>query len=500
MLTLPFFQYRFKLFSEEPLKGSFSEVSKPVSSYQSWFDGALQRQQDKYLKSEMGFKSSLIRINNQLEYSLFHLSNADKVVVGKNGILFESNYIRAYYGEDYVGEEQIKTNIANYKKLKSILKKRNIELFLMIAPGKASFFPDDIPDYLKKDTIKPTNYETTVRLLEQENVKYLDLKSYFLHLKASNKNPYPLFPKQGIHWSSYGMAVAADTIYKYIESSLNKNIIAYSFEKGEISNIYRGSDYDIGDALNLLKYNNEQALYYPTVKFRDTNRKIKATIVGDSFVNGFYKSYPFFQNSFTDNSAFWYYNMEEIWPNSRKINEINRFEQIVSSQAIIILFNEQNIGNFDYGFTRQTLKLLTDDTELLNSIIDSYKNKINNNAEWLANISEKAKQNGKSLEEMISDDAKYMSRNFLATFYKDSLKKEHPYLNNQQIDSLVNQKVYALMNVELNQDKDKLILEMIEKIKANKEWFKTIKEKALKEHINIDEQLRRDAKWMVENS
>src|SRR6478609_5160143 len=87
------------------LKGA---IEKPVYNdfnFESWFNGEYQEQVEKYVNESFGFRSFFVRINNQIDYSLYNKLHASAVVMGKEQCLYEIDYIRAYCGTDFVGKD-----------------------------------------------------------------------------------------------------------------------------------------------------------------------------------------------------------------------------------------------------------------------------------------------------------------------------------------------------------------------------------------------------------
>src|SRR5690606_16381177 len=95
-----------------------------------------------YINDEIGFKPWFVKIKNQIEYSLFDKVNASNVIVGKNDVLFQDFYISALLGHDFLGEETIKTKVSKLKYVQDELAKNNVQFLFVIAPGKASFYPE----------------------------------------------------------------------------------------------------------------------------------------------------------------------------------------------------------------------------------------------------------------------------------------------------------------------------------------------------------------------
>ncbi|MBN2668916.1 MAG: hypothetical protein JXR60_06790 [Bacteroidales bacterium] len=508
--VIVFFQGLTRLINENPLGGSFQTADKPVISVSGILSTDYQSSIEEYLKGHFGFHNTFIRINNQIDYSLYQISNANKVVIGKNDILFEDYYISSFLGKDFVGKEAIKNNISNFARLKQLFKKKGIDLFLVIAPGKASYFPNQFPSQFDSETkSEVTNYTQTVSELKNENILYLDLKQFFLTSK--DNSIAPLFPKQGVHWSSYGSILAADTILKFVEKETNQPINTISIKEGFWSNDYTGTDYDIGESLNLLWKNNNEQLYYPNVSFKTLNTKKKAIIIGDSFVNSFFKTYPVFQNAFDSTSTFWYYNQQILYPTEQSLETLNKVDEILKSQIILIIFNEQNIGNFDYGFTKDALRLLSNENEMIKYLVQFQVKKIHKEQTWLESIKKKATEQNINLDEAITKDAKWVVKEYLKPIYKDSLnynKDLIKYLNNQaqqkntnidtEIDEYLNNLLIEKLNsVDTQISNEEQIAEIINQIKADPSWLNSITEKAKKNNKSTEQQIKEDALWII---
>jgi hypothetical protein len=86
LLTIPGLQGRYRLVHEPPLNGAFEIVEKPSFknfTVESWLNGSFQDDFNLKLEQNIGFRNILVRINNQLAFSLYGKGNAEGVVVGK---------------------------------------------------------------------------------------------------------------------------------------------------------------------------------------------------------------------------------------------------------------------------------------------------------------------------------------------------------------------------------------------------------------------------------
>src|SRR3954468_18075916 len=80
-----YFQKKSKLFLIKPLDGIKELASKPAFDVNGYFEGTYQEKYNKYINENIGFRPVLIRLVNQIDYDIFHTTNAPGVVLGKDG-------------------------------------------------------------------------------------------------------------------------------------------------------------------------------------------------------------------------------------------------------------------------------------------------------------------------------------------------------------------------------------------------------------------------------
>ena len=94
-----------------PLAAEGSPEQAPAISVSSWFDKSYQEACDKQWASSFGGRDWYVRGYNQIDFALFKKANARYVVIGKENCLYESGYLDAYSGKDFVGDAQIKHQV-----------------------------------------------------------------------------------------------------------------------------------------------------------------------------------------------------------------------------------------------------------------------------------------------------------------------------------------------------------------------------------------------------
>ncbi|MDP7243832.1 MAG: hypothetical protein QF568_00645, partial [Flavobacteriales bacterium] len=72
MLFIPILQICFSFSNEKPLQGSFELSPKPNTiTISYWLNGKYQEEYTNYFEAYIGFRSTLVRIFNQIQYSFF---------------------------------------------------------------------------------------------------------------------------------------------------------------------------------------------------------------------------------------------------------------------------------------------------------------------------------------------------------------------------------------------------------------------------------------------
>lgn len=355
LLFIPLIQHKFEVVKLKPLNGSIVVPQKTYFKVKDWLSGDYQKNTEKFLNETFGFRNTFIRLNNQMAFCLFKKAKANGVVIGKENYLYEENYIKAYTGTDFIGEDSIADRMRKIKFIQDTLKSMNKSIFIVFAAGKASFYPEYIPDkYLPKKG--PTNYDTYLKYARKLKINHIDFNKYFVDHKHDSK--YLLYPKYGIHWSYYGMSLAADSIIHYVEKLRNYEMNHMEC-KGYTMDQAKATDYDIGDGMNLLFKLDGPIMAYPELHFGDDSLKSKPSflVISDSF---YWEMYNYGISSVFSNSNFWYYN-KQIYPDSfekeKLTSQVDLKEEIKNHDVIMIMATEATLPKLGWDFVENVYKL-----------------------------------------------------------------------------------------------------------------------------------------------
>jgi len=465
LLFLPLIQERLKLIPVTPLSGYFLKTEKIELSVSNFMDGTFQENFETRRKENVGFHDFLIRLNNQRKYSLFNEVNTTDIIEGKDGMWFGFSYISAYFGNDHISYPKLKEYSNKIKFIQDSLGKRGKLFFPMIIPGKAAIYPELIPDrFYAENNKKITNYQTLIQLLDSSETTYLDLKKFIVENKSLFK--YPIFPKNGVHWTGNTVAIVTDSLLDFIATETGRKLIDMKLSDGEVTcDNYRFTDYDIGESMNIFTHISGDSLHYPIIEYVCNNcEKPRLLGVGDSFLQSFRGFYHTYDSAFHPKSYLWYYNKTVDWPekfNGKKvlIEYLDLEEEIEKSDIIILESTDENIRQMGFGFVDQLYDLLKNGRKVYPV--------------------EKLKP--------FETDSTIEHAKSIIPLTEYSLKKQIELI---AISKYNDSKVF---NFEEEVEK------MMEDIRNNTEWLELVKQQAIERNITLEENIYLNAKWMVEN-
>ena len=400
-------QKRTGVIHSKGLEGFVPMDSVPLFTNRSWRDGTFQSAYSNHINNTLGFRSDLVRLYNQADFSLFRIPHANKIVVGKKDYLIAQQYIVASLGYDFAGKAQLDRTVQLIKSLQDKMEQTaGLHLLLLFVPDKGTFYPEVIPNrYLKKK--QPlTNYAYYVERCKAEGVNFIDYNAWFLKMKDTSK--YILYPKTGIHWSTYGSTLAADSLMKYLRMKFGMNIPRLSIDSINVSTKAKFEDDDIGRTLNLIRPVSYPPLAYPAFHFvADTSKpKPRALFIGDSFYWQLY--YPGFIANMFSNVEFWYYNKDvypETFTTPKSTDQLNYMKDVLSQNLVVLIQTNAAYGNVGYGFVQQAWQGLGEGSDR----VKEFEQAIRKAPEWLEKIKQKALQNKVSLDEQVHRDAVFMA-------------------------------------------------------------------------------------------
>lgn len=406
VMLLPYAQVKLLKISMTPLTGVKDSLTKPEFTIGKFLDGSYQDSLIKYTSERAGFRPWLIRLKNQVDYSLFNYTISGGVVIGKEGCLFLNSYVNNYCGIDFLGTSQIDYEVKRLALVSRELKKKNVGFLLILAPGKATYEQEKIPGRFRKRHV--TNYEYYASRLASSQIDFIDMNRWFRQMKGHLS--YPLFPKKGVHWTSYGVGLAADSMVRYIEKMKNIDMPEIICDHVDLSDTIKLTDNDAGDLMNLFCLAGKESMPYPEFRYNKEGKfRPNVVVIADSYWWGFITS-GISWNVF-GKTRYWFYN-KDIYEEEQKIGTVagtNIRQELERQDLVIMLISEATWMLFPFGFTEAFMQDYQPRTDADREVqLGLMIEKIRNDPEWYRSIEDKAAKNRVSVEEQLRRDAEYM--------------------------------------------------------------------------------------------
>jgi hypothetical protein len=425
VLFLPMLQTFFHVVDEKPLDGAFVEAKKPVITPKTLFNETAQDSLMTWCTEQTGFRKSMIRLNNQLLYSAFGKISALGPVKGNNGrTFFEESYIISYTGETYIGEEKIQANTRQLKLIQDMLRAKGITLLPVFTLGKASYYPELIPDRYIAKRHETNNYQEYLKAFENQGVELIDFNRYFCERKGSEA--HPLYCDLSAHWTVYAASLAMDSLVHYMEGKTQQTQAHLSIDQFDNDGLMNQDD-DLYRMMNLmfpLPHNN---IDNPHFSFTE-GYKPKVLAIADSYwwtVWAWNVALP--ENLFSD-GGFWFYN-KTIYPERTPIQNVEAidYKQEIENQEFVLLvcteatnhlwpygFIERYLSGYDNAFRfKQPEQYDAADSIYLvfrNAEIERNIHRITESPEWLESVTRQAEEKGITVEQSLWDNAEYTYR------------------------------------------------------------------------------------------
>ena len=417
LLALPlllFIQFNHHPVAEPLLKGYFTREPVPDPDYftwKRWFSGDFQQVFTTRLNDHAGFRNTLVRIRNQYDYSLFGMINAAGFLKGRNGYLFEEDYIHEYTGACFVGERTIDRKLSRLKNVSDSLAAHHIPLVLVFEPGKASFFPEYIPRRFHPVTRSLSNYDYFIKRSAELGLNFLDLNLLFMQMKDTAR--HPLFPRYGMHWSLYGACIAADRLAEHVGKATGSPMPSFKPSRLMPVACSPGTDYDIGDLMNLVCPLPSTTGVYPVVPFGAMPPGTLSTlIVADSYYVNLVESYG---TKMFGRQDYWYYNSSR-YPHQNdippvRIDKAGLREKLLAYDVVLLMVSEINLHCCFWNFADEAF--LAFHPGVRDTHLDRIGNTIRIDRDWFRFMVKKSKEHRRPLDEVIAGDAAYT---FLSDF------------------------------------------------------------------------------------
>ena len=352
VLVFPALQKCFHFITPAPLEGYFQPSPRPDFSLASLCSGEFQQTMSPHIERTTGFHENFVRIFNQADFTFFSIPHAAKIIIGKNNLLQADSHVDAYLGRDFAGKRFLDDKIERIRYLQDYLRQeKGILLLVVLAPGKGFYYPESIPARYLERKKSTTNQDYFASGLEKNGINLIDFNRWFLGMKDTSRQV--LYPKTGIHWSTFGATLCADSLIRYLESALHRRLPHPGVEKWVTMQRADKEDDDMDRVLNLLWKIPVPPMTYPVFRFNaaDTTRKPAVLFISDSFYWNWQHT-GIIRNTFSRGDM-WYYD-KEVYPapagGPLNTAEVGLDSAISRQEVVILMQTNAGYGNIGYGF------------------------------------------------------------------------------------------------------------------------------------------------------
>ncbi len=541
-------QQHFRFFSFAPLNGVFVPTPQPQLTYESYRSTEYQSQTESHIRESFGFREPLIRFFDQFLYDFFHTTYNEEVVVGKDHWFYFKQHVNEYYGTEmyrwYGSSEEACADFDREArlmwKLRGVLKEYGIEFLMFMAPDKGFLYPEHMP-YRKHDTTTVNAREYYSAKFDDYGFPYIEMTKWFIELKKADTLPYSLFSQSGAHWG-FSAALATDSLLRFMENLKGEQLPRLHFGPlRESSEATLKGDHDLENTVNLMRPvpHDYDRLYDAevTVVTDPTTIKPNVLFVGNSFLRRMHYYVPF--DDVFSYSEYWYYNSTAYYGKKYSKNanvfSLDILQKILDADYVVWFTDGNQMYKTSYMFVETALLNLCIDDDLVQETRDYILDSLSRDSLTLLNT---ANMNEKERGSLLWSQADKLLKKNLEYYFPDLAGNSIPVVRNSRVtEALVIKRIkkdpkwmMALCCQSIIQDLplddilkieaknilcngllmrdmkesisrevyiEYLVREMIEEISGKPELLEKINKKALENGKSFEDQLRGDARWLI---
>ena len=177
------------------------------------------RHAGEWFEDNFAWREELVTANAKLQAGLFGVSAQDEVILGTDGWLYYADSLNDFTGREQLSDRALFDIARSAKITQEYCSYLGADYLFVIAPNKATLYPEYMPSYLSHRVSDTSNRIRLSTFLEQEGVNALDLTD-ILEEEARRRKESPqaddllpyLYHKRDSHWTSEGAAMASEAI------------------------------------------------------------------------------------------------------------------------------------------------------------------------------------------------------------------------------------------------------------------------------------------------
>lgn len=337
LLSAPILMYSTGWIKTAQLDGAYTVPEFPPLTFENLKNGTIPAVAEERSSLVTTFIPDLIRFANTLDYRWFNELD-ESVIRTESGHLLQQGYVQAFRGTLAFDTLRFQQIGARMHRIQTQLAAWGTPMLVVIAPNKADWaFPHEV------GTSERIHWKMADEM-KRNGIPCIDMHAYFKTLRDDR-----IFTKNGIHWSTFGAAVALDTILRKArkESWFQMELHQTAMEQTQTA---RYRDNDLERILNIWGTYGNETYFYPTNTFTIAENAPKIVGIGDSFYWTLYDT-EWLQHC-DSSSVFYYYNqravdvaMQDIAP-----SEDDPVKNVQSADLVLWVVTEPNSLRLPFDF------------------------------------------------------------------------------------------------------------------------------------------------------
>jgi hypothetical protein len=238
---------------EIPLSGWLpAATTRPVSLFRSWFSRSTQAWASAYISDHFGFRSSIVRTANEIQYRTFNEIPSIGAIKGLDNGAFVEDHLLQLDGlvrGKAVWDAKFRAEAKQLRTFQDAMGARGKAFVVVLAASKPYVYLDAVPHRflapaMSDDFQAPASF---VEALQTSGVHVIDSAAILRQTAASG---IPTHPDGGAHWNYYSGCLVAAAIFADASSQVPK--IAPEMKCGKPSyGPPLGSDDDLLQLMNI---------------------------------------------------------------------------------------------------------------------------------------------------------------------------------------------------------------------------------------------------------
>ncbi len=297
---------------------------------------------ESWWNSHFAFRKTMLKTKNTIydlaNFGKIHSATHGEIVQGKDDWLFQSTYFRSFTKTCM----SIPSEFEKLKELKDVLKKKNIDLYVVLAPNKVVTYPDLMPARYKYFLGDDCGYyDKLEQKIHEFGIPVFNAQKLASDIRKNEK--YQPFSPTGTHWNYYG---AGRTVQESAKQFGWANLKIRDIQDKDIPYI---TERDIANLLNRwYGYEPEQTFYKPIFE-KSVPLPGITTIIGNSFSNE-YKN-MFVEAGLSDGKLYHFANKPLV---------VNDIPNILKSKRVILIYTDGAMTHELNGQIYKKLNFLLD--------------------------------------------------------------------------------------------------------------------------------------------